>query len=336
MKAHKYELLITPLMEFVAVISICVLMVYCYQQNIPFNKILILVAAANFAYGPLKELAKLNTKIQKSLAAADRIFEYMDMNYEIPQKENAVSKASFDQSIAFENVDFYHGDKQILKDITLKINKGDFVAFVGEAGCGKSSLVNLVARFYDVQSGAVKIDGTDVRDMQGKSLHSLIGYVDQRTILFSESVRYNIAYGVEGATEEQVQAAVNRADVAGFISEKEEGLDFEVGAKGIKLSGGQCQRVAIARAMLKNPPIMILDEATSALDNVTEQIVQKAINELMDDRTVLAIAHRLSTVKDADCIYVLDRGCIVEFGKHDQLLQNNSRYAEMWNAQFRE
>ena len=336
MKAHKYELLITPLMEFVAVTAVCVLMIYSFTQGIAFNKILILVAAANFAYGPLKELAKLNAKIQRSLAAADRIFDYMDMTYEIPQKDSATIKNSFDKQIVFKDVDFFHGDKQILNKINLQINKGQFVAFVGEAGCGKSSLVNLVARFYDAKAGSISIDGTDVKDFANESLHKLIGYVDQRTILFNESVKYNVAYGVENATEEQVKQAVERADVAGFIGEKEEGLDFNVGAKGIKLSGGQCQRVAIARAMLKNPPIMILDEATSALDNVTEQIVQKAINELMGDRTVLAIAHRLSTVKDADCIYVLDKGNIVEQGTHEKLLKNQGQYAKMWNAQFRD
>ena len=322
-------------MEFVAVIAVCILMVYCYTQGIAFNKIMILVAAANFAYAPLKELAKLNGKIQKSLAGADRIFDYLDMNYEIPQKPDAEPKNSFDSDISFSGVNFYHGDKHILKNVDLKINKGDFVAFVGEAGCGKSTLVNLVARFYDVKDGSVKIDGVDVRDINNKCLHKMIGYVDQRTILFNQSIHYNIAYGVENPSDEELQTAIEKADVAGFVSEKEEGLDFVVGAKGIKLSGGQCQRVAIARAMLKNPPILILDEATSALDNVTEQVVQGAINELMGDRTVLAIAHRLSTIKDADCIYVLDQGSIIEQGTHQELLDKNGQYTKMWNAQFR-
>ena len=334
MKAHKYELLVTPLMEFVAVVSVCVLMIYCFVQGIEFSKILILVAAANFAYGPLKELAKLNTKIQRSLAAADRIFEYVDLDYEIKEKEDAVVKSTFDKGITFENVNFSYGDIKTLDNININIKKGQFVAFVGEAGSGKSTLVNMVARFYDIHEGAIKIDGVDLRDIKTSSIHDLIGYVDQRTILFSNSVRYNVAYGLESPSEEEVQNAVERADVKTFISEKEEGLDFNVGAKGIKLSGGQCQRVAIARAMLKNPPIMILDEATSALDNVTEQIVQKAINELMGDRTVLAIAHRLSTVKDADCIYVLDKGRIIEEGSHEELLEKNGQYAKMWNIQF--
>ena len=334
MKAHKYELLVTPLMEFVAVVSVCVLMMYCYLKGIEFSKIVILIAAANFAYGPLKELAKLNTKIQRSLAAADRIFEYLDMDYEIKEKEDAVVKKSFDTDITFENVNFSYGDIKTLNNININIKKGQFVAFVGEAGSGKSTLVNMVARFYDIHQGSIKIDGVDLRDIKTSSIHNLIGYVDQRTILFSNSVRYNVAYGLENPSEEEIQKAVERADVKTFISEKEEGLDFDVGAKGIKLSGGQCQRVAIARAMLKNPPIMILDEATSALDNVTEQIVQKAINELMGDRTVLAIAHRLSTIKDADCIYVLDKGSIIEQGSHEELLEKNGQYAKMWNIQF--
>lgn len=334
MKAHKYELLMTPLMEFVAVISVCFLMVYCFSKGIAFNKIIILVAASNFAYGPLKELAKLNSSLQKSLAAADRIFDYMDMNYEIHEKPNAVEKKEFSSDITFENVNFSYGDMKTLDNVNLSIKKGQFVAFVGEAGSGKSTLVNMVARFYDIHDGSIKIDGVDIRDIQTASIHNLIGYVDQRTILFSNSVRYNVAYGLEDATEEDIAKAVERADVKSFISEKEEGLDFNVGAKGIKLSGGQCQRVAIARTMLKNPPIMILDEATSALDNVTEQIVQKAINELMGDRTVLAIAHRLSTIKDADCIYVLDKGRIIEHGTHSELLEKSGQYAKMWNIQF--
>ena len=334
MKAHKYELLITPLMECVAVISVCVLMIYCYSQGIAFNKILILIAAANFAYAPLKELARLNAKIQKSLAAADRIFDYLDMDNEIHEKPDAKEVTSFERDITFENVNFSYGDIQTLDNVSLTIKKGQFVAFVGEAGSGKSTLVNMVARFYDINDGSIKIDGTDIRDIKAASMHDLIGYVDQRTILFSDSVRYNIAYGMEEASEDEIKEAVKRADVESFISEKDEGLDFNVGAKGIKLSGGQCQRVAIARAMLKNPPIMILDEATSALDNVTEQIVQKAINELMGERTVLAIAHRLSTIKDADCIYVLDKGRIIEQGTHSELLDKQGQYAKMWNIQF--
>ena len=334
MKAHKYDLLITPLMEFVAVCSICFLMVYCYTQGIAFNKILILVAAANFAYGPLKEIAKLNAKIQTSLAAADRIFEYLDLDCEIPEKIDAMEKKSFENEIVFENVCFSYGDMKTLDEININVKKGQFVAFVGEAGSGKSTLVNMLARFYDIHGGSIKIDGVDIRDIKTSSIHNLIGYVDQRTILFNNTVRFNVAYGMENATEEEIMKAVERADVKSFISEKEEGMDFQVGAKGIKLSGGQCQRVAIARTMLKNPPIMILDEATSALDNVTEQIVQKAINELMGDRTVLAIAHRLSTIKDADCIYVLDRGRIIEQGTHDELLEKDGQYAKMWNIQF--
>lgn len=335
MRAMKYELLITPLMEFVAILALCAFILYSFGK-VDFKDILILGVASNFAYGPLKELAKLNAKIQKSLAAADRIFDYLDMKHEIVQKPDAIEKKEFDSTITFENVSFSYGDVKTLENISLKINKGDFVAFVGEAGSGKSTLVNMVARFYDIQSGSIKIDGVDIKDIRKKSIHDLIGYVDQRTILFNSTVRDNIAYGVENATEEEILQAATRADVMSFISEKDEGLDFQVGAKGVKLSGGQCQRVAIARAMLKNPPIMILDEATSALDNVTEQIVQKAINQLMDDRTVLAIAHRLSTVKDANCIYVLDKGSIIESGTHEELLAKNGQYAKMWNIQFKD
>lgn len=335
MRALKYELLMTPLMEFVAIFLLCGFMMYSYGK-VDFKDIVILAIATNFAYGPLKELAKLNAKIQKSLAAAERIFSYLDINYEIPQKSDALVKADFQQNIVFENVGFSYGEVKNLDNINITIPKGHFVAFVGEAGSGKSTLVNMVARFYDIQEGSIKIDGVDVRDISKKSIHDLIGYVDQRTILFNSTVKNNIAYGCEEASDEEIIKAAERADVMSFISDKEEGMSFEVGAKGVKLSGGQCQRVAIARAMLKNPPIMILDEATSALDNVTEQIVQKAINELMGDRTVLAIAHRLSTVKDADCIYVLDKGKIIESGTHEQLIDLKGQYAKMWNIQFQE
>jgi ATP-binding cassette, subfamily B, bacterial MsbA len=334
MRAMKYELLMAPLMEFVAIFALCGFMIYSFGK-VDFKDIMILGIATNFAYRPLKELAKLNANIQKSLAAAERIFSYLDMKHEIPQKESAVAKESFADKITFEDVSFSYGDMKTLDHISLEINKGDFVAFVGEAGSGKSTLVNMIARFYDIQSGSIKIDGTDIRDIKNDSLHNLIGYVDQRTILFNSTVKANIAYGSESATDTEIITAAERADVMSFMSEKTEGLDFQVGAKGIKLSGGQCQRVAIARAMLKNPPIMILDEATSALDNVTEQIVQKAINELMGDRTVLAIAHRLSTVKDANCIYVLDKGKIIEHGTHEKLLAQEGQYAKMWNIQFK-
>ena len=288
------------------------------------------------AYGPMKELAKINSKIQKALAAADRVFEYLDLEREIPEKANAIEQKDFANEITFENVNFSYDGRQTLDNINLTIKKGEFVAFVGEAGSGKSTLVNMLARFYDIHEGSIKIDGNDIRDIQTKSIHDLVGYVDQRTILFDDTVRFNIAYGLDNPSDEQILAAAEKADVMSFINQKKEGLDFRVGAKGVKLSGGQCQRVAIARAMLKNPPILVLDEATSALDNVTEQIVQKAINELMGDRTVLAIAHRLSTVKDADCIYVLDQGRIIESGTHNELLSKNGQYAKMWNIQFSE
>ena len=194
----------------------------------------------------------------------------------------------------------------------------------------------MMARFYDIHEGSIAIDGVDIRDIRNDSLRKLIGFVDQVTTLFNDSVKYNIAYGVEGAGDEAINQAAEKADVTGFINDKEEGFKFNVGTGGTKLSGGQRQRVAIARAILKNPPILVLDEATSALDNVTEQLVQQAINELMTDRTVIAIAHRLSTVKDADCIYVMDKGYVAEYGSHEDLLAQNGLYARLWNTQFKE
>ena len=336
MKSMKYELMMAPLTEFASVVCIFALLAYCYVQGIGPEVIVPLVFAAQTAYKPLKDLIKVQANLIKSIAAAERIFDYMDLDYEIREKKEAISLNSFEKEIRFEGVDFSYAGQKTIDNVSLTIKKGEHVAFVGEAGSGKSTIVNMLARFYDIHSGSIKVDGVDVRDLSHKSLHDLIGFVDQVTTLFSKSVRYNIAYGLEGADEQAITDAAAKADVSGFIGDKEEGFDFEVGAKGVKLSGGQRQRVAIARALLKNPPILVLDEATSALDNITEQTVQKAINNLMGDRTVIAIAHRLSTVKEANCIYVMDQGRVVEFGTHDELLQKGGKYTTLWNAQFTE
>ena len=336
MKSMKYELMMAPLTEFASVLCIFVLLAYCYVQGIGPQVIVPLVFAAQTAYKPLKDLIKVQANLIKSIAAAERIFDYMDLDYEIKEKNKPVELASFNDSISFKDVSFSYAGQKTIDQVSLTIKKGQYVAFVGEAGSGKSTIVNMLARFYDIHSGSIKIDGEDVRDLSHKSLHNLIGFVDQVTTLFNNSIQYNVAYGLENASEGAIKDAAEKADMMSFVKEKEEGFDFEVGAKGVKLSGGQRQRVAIARALLKNPPILVLDEATSALDNITEQTVQKAINELMGDRTVIAIAHRLSTVKDADCIYVMDKGVIAEFGCHDELVKQNGLYTKLWETQFTE
>ena len=336
MRSIKYELMMAPLTEFSAIFCSMIFAVYCYAKGVPFASLVALGVAAQQAYKPVKELTKVQANIIKSCAAAERIFEYLDLKYEIPDKQDAIDLPGFEKEITFNNVGFSYDGQKTLDDVTLTIPKGHFVAFVGEAGSGKTTIVNMLARFYDIHEGSIAIDGTDVRDISNKSLRKLIGFVDQVTTLFNESVDYNIAYGLDEADEKVIREAAARADVTGFIEKKDEGFDFNVGVKGIKLSGGQRQRVAIARAILKNPPILVLDEATSALDNVTEQIVQKAINELMGDRTVIAIAHRLSTVKDANCIYVMDHGRLAESGTHEELIAKGGKYATLWNTQFKE
>jgi ATP-binding cassette, subfamily B, bacterial MsbA len=336
MKSKRYELLLAPMTEAAAICFAVIFLIYSVIEGVTFDKIAALGIAANLAYKPFKSLTKIQANIIKTVAAAERIFEYLDMNYEIEEKADSKVLPSFEKEITFKDVCFSYAGQQTLKNVNITIPKGDFVAFVGEAGSGKTTLVNMLARFYDIHEGSIAIDGVDIRDIRNESLRGLIGFVDQVTTLFNDSVKYNVAYGVEGANDEDINRAASQADVTGFIEEKEEGFDFNVGTGGTKLSGGQRQRVAIARAILKNPPVLVLDEATSALDNVTEQLVQKAINQLMDDRTVIAIAHRLSTVKDADCIYVMDKGCVAEYGSHEDLLVQNGLYARLWNTQFKE
>ena len=271
------------------------------------------------------------------MAAADRYFDLIDQHTEVTEKENPIEIREFRKEIEFKDVVFSYGERVILEKINLKIPKGSVVAVVGETGSGKTTMANLIARFYDVDSGQVLIDGTDVRDVKVSSLRDIIGIVSQNTILFNDTIANNISYGFQAASKEQIIAAAKQANAHEFIVDGRhpEGYDTVVGDKGFKLSGGEKQRVSIARAILKNPPILILDEATSALDTVTERLVQEAINNLMENRTVFAIAHRLSTIKHADKIVVIDKGRIVEEGTHDELLsKDGGRYRNLHNMQF--
>ncbi|MEN9359388.1 MAG: hypothetical protein RL095_923 [Verrucomicrobiota bacterium] len=334
MKSLRLELTMDPLMEFVCISLTGAFLVFLVLKRPEFNilELLPIGLAAQMAYQPIKELSKIANNITKGIAAAERVFEIIDLPHELPEAPDAHAKAKFESELRLDQVSLSYGDKVILDRVSLSIPKGSFVAFVGEAGSGKSTLVNLLARLADPDSGRVEMDGIDLRQMRVADLRRLMSFVDQVTTLFSDSVRYNIAYGVEGASETEILAAAERAEVSGFIAEKSEGFDYQVGAKGALLSGGQRQRIAIARALLQKAPILILDEATSALDNLTEQLVQRALLQNREGRTVIAIAHRLTTVKDADCIFVMDQGRIVEQGRHDQLLAAGGRYTRLWNS----
>ena len=283
---------------------------------------------------PVKDLSKAAYAIPKGLASMERIDKILSA--ESPIKEPAKPKAlpSFEKGISFSHVDFsYDGKRKILDDVTLEIPKGKTIAIVGASGAGKSTLVDLIPRFWDVSGGSVKVDGIDVRDVSTHDLRSLIGNVNQEPILFNDTIFNNIAFGVEGATREEVIAAAKIANAHDFIMEKPDGYDENIGDRGAKLSGGQRQRISIARAILKNPPILILDEATASLDTESEKIVQQALERLMSNRTTIAIAHRLSTIKNADEIVVMDEGRIVERGRHDELIALGGYYAKLHDMQ---
>ena len=284
---------------------------------------------------PLKELSKAGYNIPKGMASMDRIQKILSAQNDIKEIE-APKEISFDEEISLEDVCFSYGDnpdKEILHNIDLKIKKGKTVALVGQSGSGKSTLVDLIPRFHDVTSGSIKIDGTDIREFRIKDLRSLIGNVNQEAILFNDTIFNNIAFGVEGATMEQVVEAAKIANAHDFIMEKEEGYMTNIGDRVSKLSGGQRQRISIARAVLKNPQILILDEATSALDTESEKLVQEALDKLTSSRTTIAIAHRLSTIRNADEICVLHEGRIVERGRHDDLIAKNGYYKKLHEMQ---
>lgn len=284
---------------------------------------------------PAKAFSKAYYSIQKGLAAMDRIDQVLEAESSIVDKENAKPVPSFKQGIEYKNVTFsYNGEKKVLKNVQLEIPKGKTVALVGQSGSGKTTFVDLLPRFYDVNEGGILVDGVDVRDYKMKDLRNLMGNVNQESILFNDTIFNNIAFGVEDATMEDVIEAAKIANAHDFITATENGYDTNIGDRGSKLSGGQRQRLSIARAVLKNPPIMILDEATSALDTESERLVQDALDKLMQNRTSLVIAHRLSTVKNADLICVFNEGEIVERGTHEELITKNGTYKKLYDMQL--
>ncbi|HSR09890.1 MAG TPA: lipid A export permease/ATP-binding protein MsbA, partial [Thermodesulfobacteriota bacterium] len=294
------------------------------------------LAALLMLYEPVKRLSGVNNTVHQGLAAASRIFEILDTVPEIRNRPDARALKSVADSIEYRGVSFRYEEDWVLRNINLKIRVGEMVAFVGSSGGGKTTLVNLLPRFYDVTEGSVLVDGQDIRDITVESLRSVIGIVTQQTILFNDTVRNNIAYGKIDEPAEEIVRAAEAAYAHGFIRNLPKGYDTIIGEQGVKLSGGERQRISIARALLKNAPILILDEATSSLDSESEIEVQKALEHLMQGRTTLVIAHRLSTIRKADRIMVISGGTVVEEGTHDELLARQGEYKKLYDLQFRD
>ncbi len=292
------------------------------------------LAALLMLYEPAKRLSNVNNTVQQGLAAASRIFEVLDTRPEIADPPGAGPLQPIAEGIAYQEVSFKYEDDWVLRNINLRIKAGEMIAIVGASGGGKTTLVNLLPRFYDVTSGKVLIDGVDIRDVTVKSLREQIGIVTQQTILFNDSVRNNIAYGKIGEPFEEIVKAAEAAYAHNFIMNLPKGYDTGIGEQGVKLSGGERQRISIARALLKNAPILILDEATSSLDSESEIEVQKALERLMQNRTTLVIAHRLSTIRKADRIVVICNGGVVEEGTHETLLEKDGEYRKLYLLQF--
>ena len=286
--------------------------------------------------GPIKQMSNVNIKIQMGAASAERIFGLLDTPPEIVEKADAVDLGEFRQSIEFDRVHFEYndGDERVLDEVSFTINKGEVVAMVGPSGSGKSTIADLIPRFYDVSRGTIRIDGHDIRETTLASIRGNMGIVTQEVILFNDTIRNNIAYGQPNVSEEAIRQAADAANATTFIEETTHEFDTLIGERGVNLSGGQKQRLAIARALLKNPPILILDEATSALDTESEKMVQRAIEVLIKDRTALVIAHRLSTVQNADKIIVLEKGEIIEVGSHVDLYNKGGLYRRLYDIQF--
>lgn len=340
MKATRVMALTTPLMELIGGVAVALILFYGHfkigRGEITLGAFSAFLATLYAMYVPIKKLSQANNIIQQAVAAAERSIEILEYNTSIFEKEDAKTLPPFSQKITFENVSFSYGrSEKVLDNMDLEIPIGKKIALVGPSGAGKTTLVSLIPRLFDVTEGYLKIDGYDVRDVTLKSLRSQIGVVTQDTILFNLTARENISYGNENISQEKIEDAAKRALAHDFIMTLPKGYDTFLGEGGFSLSGGQRQRIAIARAILNNPPILILDEATSSLDAESEYAVSEAIKELMKGRTTIVIAHRLATVVNADLIVVLDEGKIVEMGKHNELLNKSGLYSQLCEKEFK-
>ena len=320
--------------EFLGIITIAVLLWYGGQlviidKSLAPTTFIAYIALAYTILTPAKAISKASYQVKTGLAAAERVFSLMEQKNTITDKEKAIIKNTFDDQIKIENINFRYEAENVLKSFSLEIPKGKTVALVGQSGSGKSTIANLLTRFYDVQEGTIKIDGIDIKDMTLNSLRDLMGLVTQDSILFNDSIKNNILLGKPTATDEEIIEALKIANAYEFVKDLPNGIETNIGDAGGKLSGGQKQRLSIARAVLKNPPIMILDEATSALDTESEKFVQIALENMMQNRTSVVIAHRLSTIQKADKIVVMQKGEIVEQGTHDELLALNGTYSKL-------
>ena len=335
MRAVRCGLVVGPTIETIGILLICGFLVWCFAAHVTLANVLPMLAPLLLIYKPIKQMCNLQVQIEGAQAALQRIWSLMDLDLSLPENPNAKPKPSFDDRVSFDDVTFRYdtADRDAVSHATFEIPRGKMVAVVGGTGSGKTTMSGLLARFFDPQSGTVKMDGVDLRDMRTDDLRRLVGSVQQETILFNDTLENNIKYGSPEATHDEVVAAAKMANAHEFIISQPEGYQRLAGEKGFALSGGERQRIAIARAILRNPPILILDEATSALDTVTEKLVQDALEKLMRNRTVFAIAHRLSTVRNADLILVMDHGKIVERGTHDELYVKDGIYRKLCDMQ---
>lgn len=333
-KIGKKNNLAGPLSEVMGIITIAVLLYYggslvLVEKSIEGEVFLAFMGLAYNILTPAKAISKASYAVKNGIAAAERVFEILEHENTIDTKSDAIIKTDFNDKVTVENINFRYGDENVLKNFSIEVPKGKTVALVGQSGSGKSTIANLLTRFYDVQEGAVKIDGIDVRDMDIHSLRGMMGLVTQDSILFNDTIKNNILIGKPDATDEEIIDALKIANAFEFVNDLPDGIETNIGDAGGKLSGGQKQRLSIARAVLKNPPIMILDEATSALDTESEKFVQVALENMMQNRTSIVIAHRLSTIQKADNIIVMQKGEIVEQGTHSELMAKEGMYSKL-------
>jgi subfamily B ATP-binding cassette protein MsbA len=330
--------LASPMSEFLGILTIAVLLYYggymvLVDKSLASTAFIGYIALAYTILTPAKNISKASYQVKTGLAAAERVFTLMEEENTITSKPNAIHKDSFETGISLENINFRYHKENVLKDFSLHVPKGKTVALVGQSGSGKSTIANLLTRFYDVNEGKITIDNVDIKDMDLQSLRGLMGLVTQDSILFNDTIKANIALGKLDATDDEILEALKIANAYEFVKDLPEGIYTNIGDSGNKLSGGQKQRLSIARAVLKNPPIMILDEATSALDTESERLVQIALENMMQNRTSIVIAHRLSTIQKADLIVVMQKGKIVEQGNHEELLAQNGTYSKLVTMQ---